>query len=250
MKLNFICILLLVNFFYKAAFSSEKNNQKVIIPKDNTGKLLEQKDFSKRKFHIVKKGDTLLRISRKYSLEKKFLIKINQLQDENYIYIGQNLKLSDDIQNKKNAQNKNIPKYHLILIGENLTDISNKYGLDINDLINLNKLVDPDNIEVGTNLLLINPSENIEQKTPSISRISKNSLLDIKQYGPLTVESTKLETLKGRKTLNVINKNKKKLILSLNCEKKEIDVRKKNKKWKGWMPVKEKFEERLINDFC
>ena len=62
--------------------------------------------------------------------------------------------------------------------------------------------------------------------------------------------STKLEIFGGRKTLRVINKNNTKLILSLKCDTKKIDVRKKGRKWKGWMPVKEKFEERLINDYC
>ena len=75
-------------------------------------------------------------------------------------------------------------------------------------------------------------------------------LLDRKQYGPLTVKSTKLELVGGRKTLEVINKNNTKLILSLKCDNKKIDVRKKGRKWKGWMPVKEKFEERLMNDYC
>ena len=46
------------------------------------------------------------------------------------------------------------------------------------------------------------------------------------------------------------NKRKTKLILSLRCDTKEIDVRKKGRKWKGWLPVKEKFEERWMNEFC
>jgi len=185
-----------------------------------------------------------------YSLDKKFIIQINQIEDENYIFVGQRLKIAESISNKLNDKNKNIPKYHKIVEGENLTDISNRYGLKINDLININNVDNPDKIEVGTNLLLINPSENIEQTAPSITKISNDELLELTRYGPLTVESTKLEVVGGRKTLRVINKNKIKLIISLGCDTKKIDVRKKGRKWKGWMPVKEKFEERLINDFC
>ena len=250
MKLNIIFIFLLINFPYKSALSSEKNIQKNIIPENNLGNIIKPKEINEQKFYTVKKGDTILSISRMYSLDKRFLIKINQLKNENYIFVGQILKLTDDISNNVDNQNKNIAKYHKILEGENLTDISNRYGLKINQLINLNNLDNPDSIEVGTKLVLINPSENIEQTAPSISKTSNNKLLDNRKYGPLTLESTKLEVVGRRKTLQVINKNKEKLILSLKCDTKQIDVRKKGRKWKGWMPVKEKFEERLMNDFC
>ena len=250
MKLNLIFIFLLINFPCKSALSSDNNNQENIFPDSNPGKILDSRDLNDKKFHIVKKGETILSISRMYSLDKNFIIKINQIENDNYIFIGQKLKLTNDISNNLNKQDKNIPKYHKILDGENLTDISNKYGLKINDLINLNNLDNPDNIEVGVNLLLINPSKNIEQTIPPIPKMPHKDLLEQKRYGPLTVESTKLEIVGGRKTLQVINKNNAKLILSLNCDTKNIDVRKKGRKWKGWMPVKEKFEERLMNDFC
>ena len=250
MKLNLIFILLLINFPCKPAFSSDNNNQENIFPESDPGQILDSKDLNDKRFHIVKKGETILSISRMYSLDKNYIIKINQIKNDNYIFIGQKLKLTNDISNNLSNQNKNIPKYHKILDGENLTDISNRYNLEINDLINLNNIDNPDNIEVGVNLQLINPPENIEKKIPSIPKIPNKDILDRKQYGPLTVESTKLEIVGGRKTLQVTNKNNTKLILSLKCDIKKIDVRKKGRKWKGWMPVKEKFEERLINDFC
>jgi len=250
MKLNLIFILLLINFPCKSALSSDNKNQNNIIHESNPEQILDRKDVNDRKFHTVKKGETLLSISKMYSLDKKFIIEINQIENENYIFIGQKLKLTNKLSNNLNNQNKNIPKFHKILEGENLTDISNKYGLKINDLINLNNLDNPDNIEAGINLLLINPSENIEQTMPTIPEMPNKDLLDLKRYGPLTLKSTELEIIGGRKTLQVINKNKTELILSLKCDTKQIDVRKKGRKWKGWMPVKEKFEEKLMNDFC
>ena len=250
MKLNLIFIILLINFPFQPTFSSDKNSQKNIIPADNPKQILEPENFNEIKFHTVQKGDTLLSISRMYSIDKKLIIKINQIDNENQIFVGQILKLSEDISNELNKQSKNIPKYHKILEGENLTDISNRYGLKINDLINLNSLDNPDNIEVGTNLLLISPTKTIEQKEPANTKKSITESLNRKQYGPLTLESTNLKVVGGRKTLQVIYKNKAKLILSLKCDTQEIDVRKKGRKWKGWMPVKEKFEESLMNDFC
>ena len=251
MKLNFIFILLLINFLCDSSFSSENNNQEIIISEDNPIKSQSPTEINNRKSHIVQKGESLLSISRMYSLDKNFLIKINQLKDENLILVGQTLKLIENETYNPNGQNKFIPQNHEILEGENLTEISNRYGLKINDLINLNNLDNPDNLEVGTILLLINPSENIQQKTPTISKEYNNELKVPPRYGPLIIESSELEVVGGRKTLNAINNNNKtKLILSIKCETKEIDVRKKGRRWKGWMPIKENFEERLINDFC
>ena len=34
------------------------------------------------------------------------------------------------------------------------------------------------------------------------------------------------------------------------CSTKDLDVRVPGRKWRGWIPAKEKFEKDLINDFC
>ena len=94
MKLNLIFILLLINFPYKSALSAD-NNKENIIPESNPGKILDSKDFNDKKFHTVKKGETILSISRMYSLDKNFIIKINQIENDNYIFIGQKFKLFD-----------------------------------------------------------------------------------------------------------------------------------------------------------
>jgi len=56
--------------------------------------------------------------------------------------------------------------------------------------------------------------------------------------------------MKGRKVLNVLNKENKQLILSINCDANELDVRIPGRKWRGAEPAKEEFEKNLINDFC
>ena len=48
----------------------------------------------------------------------------------------------------------------------------------------------------------------------------------------------------------MLNQENKKLILSINCDKNELDVRIPGRKWMGSKPVKEDFENNLINDFC
>ena len=50
--------------------------------------------------------------------------------------------------------------------------------------------------------------------------------------------------------LNVLNQENKKLIISINCDNNELDVRIPGRKWMGSKPAKEEFENNLINDFC
>ena len=69
-------------------------------------------------------------------------------------------------------------------------------------------------------------------------------------YGPIIIQSKSYENIKGRKVLKVLNQENKKLILSINCDANELDVRIPGRKWMGSKPAKEEFENNLINDFC
>ena len=145
-----------------------------------------------------------------------------------------------------------LDNYHVVQTGENLTEISNKYNLKVIDLIEINNLNNPDSIKVGQKLLIrkkntIN-SENFE--TTDNKKNSDLLELDKKIYGPIIIQSNSYKEIKGRKVLNVLNQENKKLILSINCDANELDVRIPGRKWMGSKPAKEEFENNLINDFC
>ena len=175
---------------------------------------------------------------------------MNNLKDQNYIFIGQNLIISES--NKNNLQQSDLNIYHIVQIRENLTDISNKYNLKIGYLLEINNLKNPDSIKVGEKILLSkkNPS-NLEN--PQIINNKKNNELfelDKQIYGPIVVKSKSYENNKDRKVLNVTNQENQNLILSISCEKNELDLKIPGKKWMGAKPAKEEFEKDLINDFC
>ena len=206
----------------------------------------------KRVIHIVQKGETLSSIAKKYSLNIKTLIDINNLNDKNYIFVGQHLKISNI--DKKNSNNDSIfnKEFHEVLFGESLTDISSKYGISIKNLLKLNDFENPDAIEIGTKIRLRGKKKK-KLKFASkrkLKRERKASNIKFTIYGPLSISSSKIEFKNDRGTIMGTNQNGAKIILSLNCEKKEIDVRAIGKKWKGWMPAKEDFEKKLLNDFC
>ena len=253
MKLTFILFAFIINFFnpnfIKAEEIIDSSNNQI----ENTTKVEssnnEISDF--KKTHIVQVGDTITSISNLYSIKKDFIIKLNNLKDENYIYVGQNLKIYDSSQeNKPNNDINN--SYHLVQKGESLTEISTKYGLNFKELIKINNLKNPDSLKVGSKLFLNEKNINTQEVNTSLKEEKINQFIskESKKYGPLTTQQIELEEGSGRKFLNALNQNNKKVIISIKCETKDLDVRIPGRKWRGWIPAKEKFEKDLINDFC
>ena len=145
-----------------------------------------------------------------------------------------------------------INNYHIVQAGENLTEISSKYKLNLKYLIEINNLNNPDSVNVGQKLLLSKNKPISSENYPIIKNKKNNEFLDLdkKIYGPITIQSKSYEKIKGRKVINVLNKENKKLILSINCDKNELDVRVPGRKWRGGEPPKEEFEKDIMNDFC
>jgi len=176
---------------------------------------------------------------------------LNNLKDENYIFVGQNLIISESTENLT-KQSDLINNYHIVQTGENLTEISNKYNLKVIDLMEINNLNNPDSIKVGQKII-IRKKNKINSENYEIAGNKKNNNLlelDKKIYGPIIIQSKSYKDNKGRKVLSVLNQENKKLILSINCHTNELDVRIPGRKWRGDEPAKEEFENYLINDFC
>ena len=253
MKFVFLIIAILFNFFNHSVIKSEdkidsgKNKIENIAKKESK---TEEKTQIK-KIHIVKSGDTISSISKLYSINKDLIIKLNNLKDENYIFVGQNLIIYESTENSKDKSHV-FNNYHIVQIGENLTDISNKYKLNIKNLIEINNLTNPDSIKVGEKILLSKNNPNSSENSQVIKNKKNNELLELngEVYGPITIQSKSYTNIKDRKVLNVLNQNNKKLILSINCDTNELDVRIPGRKWRGGEPPKEEFEKNLINDFC
>ena len=253
MKLVFLVIPVLINIFNYTSIKAEEK----INPENNKIENIDKKESTTagkseiRKIHIVKIGDTISSISKFYSINKNSIIKLNNLKDENYIFVGQNLIISES--SKNNTQQTDlVDEYHIVQIGENLTEISNKYKLNLGYLIEINNLKNPDSIKVGDKLLLTKKNPISSENYQIIKKKKNNELLELDRqlYGPIIIQNKSYEKIKGRKILNVLNQKNKKLILSVNCDTNELDVRIPGRKWRGGKPAKEEFEKKLINDFC
>ena len=246
----FLVVAILVNFFDHTLIKSEEkiySTNNVIENFPNYESINDNNEI--RKIHIVKSGDTLSSISQLYSINKDLIIKLNNLKDQNYIYVGQNLIIFQSTEKPLENLTSN---YHIVQIGDNLTDISNKYNLKMGYLLEINNLKNPDSIKVGEKLLL-NKNNSISTENYQLTKNKKNNALlelDKQIYGPIIIQSKSFKKINGKKVLNVLNQENKKLILSINCDTNELDVRIPGRKWRGGKPVKEKFEKSLINDFC
>ncbi len=253
MKLVFLVIAILINFFNLSLIKSEEKLDSVNNKFENIAEKesITEDETEIRKVHIVKIGDTISSISKFYSINKDLIIKLNNLKDANYIFVGQNLIISESSENST-KQSDLINNYHIVQIGENLTEISNKYKLDLGYLIEINNLKNPDSIKVGQKLLLSKKDPTSSDNLQITNNEKSNELLklDNKIYGPIVIQDKSYGTNKGRKVLNVLNQENKKLIILINCDKNELDVRIPGRKWKGGKPAKEEFEKNLINDFC
>ncbi len=250
MKFAFLVIAIFINFFNHSLIKSE---EKIFSAKNKIENIARKESITQekteiKKIHIVKSGDTISSISKFYSINKDLIIKLNNLKDENYIFVGQNLIISESSENLT-KQSDLINNFHIVQIGENLTEISNKYNLKVIDLIEINNLNNPDSIKVGQKLI-IRKKNTINSKNNENNKNNESLELDKKIYGPIIIQSKSYKDIKGRKVLNVLNQENKKLILSINCDTNELDVRIPGRKWMGSKPAKEEFENNLINDFC
>ena len=253
MKFAFLLITLFINFFNHSFIKSE---EKILSAQNKIENIARKESITEekteiKKIHIVKSGDTITSISKFYSINKDLIIKLNNLKDENYIFVGQNLIISESSENLT-KQSDLIKNYHIVQTGENLTEISNKYNLKVIDLIEINNLNNPDSIKIGQKLTIRKKNTINSEKYETTENKKNNDLieLDKKIYGPIIIQSESYKNIKGRKVLNVLNQENKKLILSINCETNELDVRIPGRKWMGSNPAKEEFENNLINDFC
>ena len=256
MKLKLLVNYLLITFLYTPFIRSEEN--KIISNEDSNVEksVSHQNKVNGKNIHIVKVGDTLSSISKLYSIDLKTIVEINKLADANYIFVGQKLIIPEIIENQLNDinfsnQRSDKVKFHEVSAGETLTDIAYKYDIKIERLIIINKLEDANTLKAGTILFLENIDSRNNLKESEI-RINQTNFTQNKtqEYGPITIKSEKLEIKNGRSTLDAINKNGNSLIISLDCEKKEIDVRLKGRKWKGWLPAKRDFEKNLLREYC
>ncbi len=104
----------------------------------------EEKARPVKAFHLVKRGETLSEISDRYGIDEESLRQANKLRG-NRVYANMKIRLVSHVEPKKDkaataaARTKKV-RYHTVKKGETLSSISEKYGIDVDDLKAANKI--------------------------------------------------------------------------------------------------------------
>ena len=94
---------------------------------------------SSNTIYIVRRGDTLSEIAQKYNTSVSELVRLNNIQNPNLIYVGQKLKLK--------TNDSNI--VYTVKKGDTLSEIAQKYNTSVSELVRLNNIQNPNLIYVG-----------------------------------------------------------------------------------------------------
>ncbi|KJE26431.1 spore coat assembly SafA domain protein [Geobacillus kaustophilus] len=96
--------------------------------------------------YIVRSGDTLSEIAKKFNTTVSELVKFNNIKDPNKIYVGQKLRI------RGSATVKSSPQYYVVQRGDTLSEIAVKFKTTVKKLQRLNGIKDPNKIYAGQKL--------------------------------------------------------------------------------------------------
>lgn len=111
-------------------------------------------------YYIVKRGDTLSHIALWYDTTVEELVKLNNIQNPNLIYVGQRiLILTSDEPNKEKEITYTVKR------GDSLWKIANRYGVSVNSLVSLNNIQNPNLIYPGQQIQVRVSANNNQSNT-------------------------------------------------------------------------------------
>lgn len=108
--------------------------------------------------HVVKSGETLNSIAKKYHLQPNYLAELNGLTRQSSVKIGQRLKVAGDVTNAEIKADANTTKalkpskdteLYSVKSGESLNMIANRLSVSVSDLASLNNLTARSGLLVG-----------------------------------------------------------------------------------------------------
>lgn len=100
--------------------------------------------------YVVRPGDTLYAIARRYGVDLGKLIEDNQITDPDNLAVGQNIVILADVIS------------YTVMRGDTLYKIGERYGVSVEDMIEANpQIVNPNQIRIGQVINVPLPSENL-----------------------------------------------------------------------------------------
>ena len=92
--------------------------------------------------YIVSEGDSLWKIARKYNLEVKDLARMNSINENSYLYLGQQLTVGNK-NIHRNIESKKRTILYSVKQGDNLYKISELFDVSIKSIEEVNNFKNP-----------------------------------------------------------------------------------------------------------
>ena len=132
------------------------------VPAVETPKTVEKQTTASNNstdIHVVKSGETLNSIARKYHLQLNYLAELNNLSRTANVRVGQRLKIEGDVDSapiktetvaaKPQATSSRATEAYKVKSGESLNSIANRAGMSVSELASLNNLSPRAGLQVG-----------------------------------------------------------------------------------------------------
>jgi len=133
---------------------SNKHLSEQKMAQENKNKGSNQNENLNSLIHIVKAGDSLWSISRKYGVSSEVIAEVNNLKDKDLLSIGQRLEIpaiGGGISGKEKEQQPIIITYTVVK-GDTLWSISKKFDVKMNSIISTNNLKEISRLSIGQKL--------------------------------------------------------------------------------------------------
>jgi len=143
-------------------------------------------DDGRTKVYVVKRGDTLYRIARRFGTSVAAIQRANKLRGT-VIYVGQRLKIPTKSSNDAKKPSQTI--VHVVRRGETLSAIARRYGVTVAQIKKLNGIKNGNLIRVGQKLLISGKPKSTKPNTP---KGKKKFVVDISEQRCWRYEGDKL----------------------------------------------------------
>jgi LysM repeat protein len=105
--------------------------------------------------HVVRSGENLYRIALRYGVSMDAIAEANGLTNRARIFAGQTLIIPDFDASEPVVENPTVagtPTFHTVAPGETLDSIARKYGMTVQQLVEINQIANPNRINRGQQL--------------------------------------------------------------------------------------------------
>lgn len=104
--------------------------------------------------HVVQAGEGLVGIATQYGVTVDEIVAANNLVDPNTLRVGQELIIPGVTEREAAAAQGQI---HVVAAGESLLGIAVRYGVTVEEIMEINELADPNSLFVGQELIIPSP---------------------------------------------------------------------------------------------